>query len=120
MRSTSTTGLVEPGEHDRGRRWLGLACVALGQLMLALDATTYVGGHAPKPDTKATLQTRIDGYQATRDKINGLIKEGKSLAEIKTAMGDPEKNPSGCRGIPYLSLSEIEYNTQTNRRQEIK
>lgn len=39
MRSTSTTGLVEPGEHDRGRRWLGLACVALGQLMLALDAT---------------------------------------------------------------------------------
>jgi cyclase len=111
----TSTVLVHPEKNGSFDGWFTTA-----RGLLALDTDTYIGGHAPKPDTKATLQGRIAGYQATKDKINGLIKEGKSLAEIKKAMGDPEKNPSGCRGIPYLSLSEIEYMTQVNRSQEIK
>lgn len=111
----TSTVLIHPEKNGSFDGWFTTA-----RGLLALDTDTYVGGHAPKPDTKTTLQGRIDGYQATKDKINGLIKEGRSLAEIKKAMGDPEKNPSGCRGIPYLSLSEIEYMTHVNRSQEIK
>jgi cyclase len=111
----TSTVLIHPEKNGSFDGWFTTA-----RGLLALDSETYIGGHAPKPDTKATLQTRIAGYQATKDKINGLIKEGKSLAEMKAAMGDPEKNPSGCRGIPYLSLTEIEYITQVNRSQEIK
>ncbi len=88
--------------------------------LLALDAETYVGGHADAVDTKAGVQKRIDGYQAMRDKVDALMKENKSLAEIKTAMGDPAKSPSGCRGIPYLSFAEVEYQAQTDKTQQIK
>ena len=111
----TSTVLIHPEKNGSFDGWFATA-----RALLTLDTDTYIGGHAAKPDTKATLQGRIDGYQAAKDKINGLIKEGKSLAEIKKAMGDPEKNPSGCRGIPYLSLAEIEYMTQINRSQEIK
>jgi glyoxylase-like metal-dependent hydrolase (beta-lactamase superfamily II) len=88
--------------------------------LLALDADTYVGGHADTVDTKATLQKRIDGYQAMKDKVDALMKENKSLADIKTAMSDPPKNPAGCRGIPYLSFAEVEYQAQMDKTQQIK
>jgi glyoxylase-like metal-dependent hydrolase (beta-lactamase superfamily II) len=88
--------------------------------MLALDADTFVGGHANELDTTASLQKRIDAYQAQRDKVDGMMKEKKPLAEIKTAMGDPAKAPSGCRGIPYLSFAEVEYQAQTYKNQEVK
>ena len=88
--------------------------------LLGLNADAYVGGHANAVDTKATLQKRIDDYQAQRDKVEGLMKEGKSLPDIKTAMGDPAKNPSGCRGIPYLSLAEVSYQAQLDKTHELK
>ncbi|HTV21183.1 MAG TPA: MFS transporter, partial [Polyangiaceae bacterium] len=38
--ATSSAALPASSDaHDSARRWLGLACIALGQLMLALDAT---------------------------------------------------------------------------------
>jgi MFS family permease len=39
MASLSTAHPAQAGAHDSSRRWLALACIALGQLMLALDAT---------------------------------------------------------------------------------
>jgi hypothetical protein len=35
-------------------------------------------------------------------------------------MGDPAKDPSGCRGIPYPSLVEVEFNARTGRNNELK
>ena len=111
----TSTVLIHPEKSGSFDGWFKNA-----QGLLALDTDTYLGGHAGTTDTKASLQKRIDGYQAIRDKVDGLMKEGKSLADVKIAMGDPAKNPSGCRGIPYPSLAEVEYQAQTDKNTEIK
>ena len=88
--------------------------------MLALDADAYVGGHSNVVDTKVSLQKRIADYQVLRDKVEGLMKEGKALPDIKAAMGDPPMRASGCRGIPYLSFGEVSYQAQLDKSQELK
>jgi glyoxylase-like metal-dependent hydrolase (beta-lactamase superfamily II) len=86
--------------------------------LLALDADTYVPGHGSTVESKAGIQKRIDDNQAKRDKIATMMKEGKSLDSIKTAMGDPlGPGPSGCRGIPFPSFTETEYRFQSSKSQ---
>jgi len=103
--------LVHPEKNGSLEGWFKNA-----QGLLGIDAQSYLGGHAKDLDTKDTLRERIKGYQALRDKVDGMMKDGKSLAEIKVAMGDPAKDPSGCRGIPYPSLTQDEYNEQQQDR----
>jgi glyoxylase-like metal-dependent hydrolase (beta-lactamase superfamily II) len=88
--------------------------------LLALDVDSYVGGHAAALDTKVSLQKRVGDYQAQRDRVLALMKEGKTLAEVKAAAGDPPKNASGCRGIPYLSFAEVSFHSQNDKVQEVK
>lgn len=88
--------------------------------LLALPVDRYLGGHAPGLDTKDSLKKRMADLQATRDKVDGLVGKGLTLAEVKKTMGDPEKDPSGCRGIPYPSLGQVEFNEKTSRDQELK
>jgi cyclase len=88
--------------------------------LLGLNVDTYLGGHAKGPDTKDSLRQRVAEYQAIRDKVDGLTDSGKSLSEVKAAMGDPAKDPSGCRGIPYLSLPNVAFNERTDRNSELK
>jgi cyclase len=86
--------------------------------LLALDADTYVPGHGNTVESKAGIQKRIDDNQAKRDKIAAMMKEGKSLDSIKTALGDPPgPGPSGCRGIPFPSFTDTEYQFQTKQKQ---
>jgi glyoxylase-like metal-dependent hydrolase (beta-lactamase superfamily II) len=88
--------------------------------LLKLPVTRYLGGHAKDFDTKATLQTRIAEYRATQAKVDALVDGGKSLDEVKTAMNVPAKAPSGCRGIPYPSLPEVEFNERFNHNHALK
>lgn len=89
--------------------------------LLALDADTYVPGHGNMVESKAGIQKRIDDNQAKRDKIAAMMKEGKSLDSIKTALGDPPgPGPSGCRGIPFPSFTDTEYQFQTTQKQVSK
>jgi len=88
--------------------------------LISLNADYYLGGHASDLDTKTSLRKRVAEYQAIRDKVDGMIKHNSSLAEIKAAMGDPPKDRSGCRGIPYPSLAEVEYHERVNSNQELK
>jgi hypothetical protein len=106
--------LVHPEKGGTLDGWIRSA-----QELMGLDAATYVGGHANETDTKTTLQKRIDAYAADRDKVLAMMKGGKSLADIKMAMGDPAKNPSGCRGIPYLTFTEIAYREQMEKNQDL-
>ncbi len=87
---------------------------------LRLDADQYLGGHAGALDTKASLSKRMETYQALRDNVDGMVRQGKTLAEIKAAMGDPPKDPSGCRGIPYPSFGEMSYHARIGKDQELK
>ena len=111
----TSTVLVHPEKSGSFEGWFNNA-----RGLLRLPAQRYLGGHAGDFDTKATLQQRIDGYAATRGKVDSLVVEGKTLSEVKAAMGDPAKDASGCRGIPYPSLAQVEYHERVSRTQEIK
>jgi glyoxylase-like metal-dependent hydrolase (beta-lactamase superfamily II) len=107
--------LVHPEKNGSFDNWFHVA-----NELLSLNADHYVGGHATELDTKESLRRRVADYQATRDKVSGMMDAGRSLSEIKTALGDPPKDASGCRGIPYQSLVEVAYHAHENRLQELK
>jgi hypothetical protein len=87
---------------------------------LTLDATTYVAGHAAQTDTKDTIRKRIADLAAKRDQVDAMIAQGKSLADVKLAAGDPAKDNPGCRGIPYPTFTWDEFQARTNRLEELK
>jgi len=66
--------------------------------MIDLNADTYVTGHGDML-TKADLQRKLAATTARRDKIAAMIKEGKSLEEIKAALPDaPAPGAAPARG----------------------
>jgi glyoxylase-like metal-dependent hydrolase (beta-lactamase superfamily II) len=56
--------------------------------LLSLGAAQFVPGHGDV-QTKEQIQARLQTATDKRDKIVGLIRDGKSLDEIKAAVGDP-------------------------------
>ena len=76
--------------------------------VLALDAETYVCGHSD-PLTKADVRAAVSSIEQSRAKVAALVKEGKSLDEVKAAMGVP----AGAARFP--SLAEVVYREQTER-----
>jgi glyoxylase-like metal-dependent hydrolase (beta-lactamase superfamily II) len=107
--------LIHPEKNGSFDNWFNVAKGAL-----SLNADHYVGGHATALDTKETLRKRIADYQAMREKVNALVDAGHSLPDVKAAMGDPPKDASGCRGVPYQSLAEVAYHARENQRQAIE
>lgn len=65
--------------------------------MIGLNAETYVTGHGDLL-TKADLQRKLDATTARRAKVAAMIKEGKSLEEIKTALPDAPAPGGAARG----------------------
>lgn len=61
--------------------------------LLSLGATKFVPGHGDL-QTKEQVQARLQAATEKRDKIVGLIKDGKSLDDIKAAVGDPPSPPA--------------------------
>ncbi len=55
--------------------------------MIALNADVYVTGHGDLV-TKADLQRKFDATTARRNKIVAMVKQGKTLDEIKAALPD--------------------------------
>jgi glyoxylase-like metal-dependent hydrolase (beta-lactamase superfamily II) len=55
--------------------------------MIALNADTYVPGHGDLA-TKADLQRKFTATTERRNKIAAMVKQGKSLDEIKAALPD--------------------------------
>jgi cyclase len=79
-----------------------------------LNADQFVPGHGDL-QTKADIETRLKTTSGKRAKIIAMIKDGKSLDEIKAATGDAPAAPAagGGRGGPaFASLSETVYNEQ--------
>jgi glyoxylase-like metal-dependent hydrolase (beta-lactamase superfamily II) len=65
--------------------------------MIALNADTYVTGHGDVL-TKADLQRKLDATTARRNKIAAMVKEGKTLDEIKAALPDAPAPGAAARG----------------------
>ena len=112
----TTVILIHPDKNGTLDGWFKTASG-----LLALDADTYVPGHGNTVESKAGIQKRIDDNQAKRDNIAAMMKEGKALDSMKTALGDPPgPGPSGCRGIPFPSFTDTEYQFQTTQKQVTK
>jgi glyoxylase-like metal-dependent hydrolase (beta-lactamase superfamily II) len=65
--------------------------------MIALNADAYVTGHGDIV-TKADLQRKLTATQERRNKIAAMVKEGKTLDEIKAALPDPPAPGAPARG----------------------
>jgi glyoxylase-like metal-dependent hydrolase (beta-lactamase superfamily II) len=77
--------------------------------MVALNSDQYIPGHGDV-QTKAAVQKRLSDTEAKRAKIKELVAQGKSLDDIKTAVGDPPPNPArGGRGPGFASFTEVVY-----------
>ena len=58
------------------------------QAILDLDVDIILSGHAA-PAGREDLQSLLDNIEEKQDKVESMIKEGKSLDDIKTAFGLP-------------------------------
>jgi glyoxylase-like metal-dependent hydrolase (beta-lactamase superfamily II) len=84
--------------------------------MIALDADTYVTGHGDLM-TKDDVKKKLAFIQDKWDKIKAMAAQGKSLDEVKTAMGEstapPVPNAQG--NMPAPTLTEVMYNEMTKK-----
>src|SRR5262249_20300758 len=65
--------------------------------MIALNADTYVTGHGDLL-TKADLQRKLTATTERRNKIAAMVKEGKTLEQIKAALPDAPAPGAPARG----------------------
>lgn len=84
------------------------------ETMIALDADTYLSGHND-PLTKADLRTVLASIREKQEKVGAMVKEGKTLAEVRAAFGIPEP-AAGTGGRGWPSLVEIIYQELTEKK----
>jgi cyclase len=84
----------------------------------ALNADQFIEGHGDVL-TKADIQKRAADAEAKRTKIKDLVAQGKSLDEIRTAVGDPPPAPArgggGGRGPGFPSFTQVVYQELTKK-----
>lgn len=81
--------------------------------IVSLNADTFVPGHG-QIQTKEDIEKRLTTVQEKRDKIIQMVKEGKSLDEIRQAVGDNPPPAAGQGRRPgFQSFTEVVYDEQT-------
>lgn len=75
--------------------------------MLALDADTFISGHAD-PLTKTDIQALLANVEAKQAKVKELIGQGRTLEQIKSAMGE-----TAAAGGRFPTLVDIIYQELT-------
>jgi cyclase len=98
--------LIHVEKHGSAAGWLESV-----QGILKLDADTFVTGHGDLM-TKDDVRKKLAFIQGQWDKVKAMVADGKSLDEVKTAMGistaPPVPNAQG--NMPAPTLLEIMYN----------
>jgi glyoxylase-like metal-dependent hydrolase (beta-lactamase superfamily II) len=95
--------LIHLEKHGSSAGWIESA-----NGMLALDADTYVSGHGDL-QTKDDIQKRLARVEERHAKIKELVAQGKSLEEVKIALGDT-KAPTPLPGAPrFPTFTETTY-----------
>jgi cyclase len=79
-----------------------------------LDADTFMPGHGDI-QTKAEIQKRLADAEQKRAKIEQLVAQGKSVDEIRQAVGDPPPAAPGGRGPAFASFTEVVYQELTKK-----
>jgi cyclase len=100
--------LIHLEKHGSSEGW-----ITTTKGIVALNADTFVPGHGDV-QTKAAIQKRLADTEAKRAKIKELVAQGKSLDEIRTAVGDPPPAQGrGGRGPNFASFTEVVYKELT-------
>ena len=94
--------LIHLQKHGTSQGWIDFVSA-----LVKLDADTYVPGHGD-PQTKAQVETRLKNAEMKRAKIVSLVKQGKSLDEIKTALGEPAAPAAGAPRFPSFTQTTYE------------
>ncbi|HWF09402.1 MAG TPA: MBL fold metallo-hydrolase [Bryobacteraceae bacterium] len=85
--------------------------------MAALNADQFVAGHGDLRD-KAFIQKKLADITEKRAKIKDLVAQGKSLDDIRTAVGDPAP-PAGRAGGGgrggFASFTQVVYEELTKK-----
>jgi cyclase len=80
-----------------------------------LNADKFVEGHGDVL-MKSDIEKRLADAIAKRDKIKELVAQGKSLDEIRTAVGDPPPAQGrGGRGPGFASFTAVVYQELTKK-----
>jgi glyoxylase-like metal-dependent hydrolase (beta-lactamase superfamily II) len=81
--------------------------------MVALNADQFVPGHGDV-QTKAAIERRLTDVAVKRAKVKELVAQGKSLEEIKAAVGDPPASQGGS--MPrFATFTEVVYRELTKQ-----
>ena len=81
--------------------------------LAALNATTYVPGLGDL-QTKAEVQQRLAKVQARREEIKKLVAQGKSLEQVKQALGETD-TPAAPGAPQFPSFTTVVYNELTKK-----
>jgi len=77
--------------------------------IVALNSDQFVPGHG-MVQSKSDIQTRLTNTEAKRAKIKELVAQGKTLEEVRAAVGDPPPAAPGGRGPNFPSFTTVVYN----------
>jgi cyclase len=106
--STLPDALIHLEKHGSSEGW-----VTTVKGMLKLNVDQVVPGHG-NIMTKDDVRMRLARVEEKRAKVKELVGQGKSLAEIKTALGDPAP-AAGGRGPGFPTLTEVIYRELTGK-----
>jgi cyclase len=98
--------LIHLQKHGTSQGWIDFVSA-----LVKLDADTYVPGHGD-PQAKADVQARLKSAEMKRAKIADLVAQGKSLDEVKSALGESAPAPGGA-GPGFPSFTETTYEELT-------
>jgi glyoxylase-like metal-dependent hydrolase (beta-lactamase superfamily II) len=82
--------------------------------IVKLNADQFVPGHGML-QSKSDIQERLTRTEKKLAQIKALVKQGKSLEEVRMAVGDPPPAAPGGRGPNFASFTTVVYNELTKK-----
>ena len=109
-----TGDLIGPGDPliHRNKNGESEGWIRFISALVQLDANTYVLGHAD-PETKAQVEANLKNAQEKRTRIAALVKQGRSLDEIKQTLGEAPK--PGAAPPRFPTYTETTYEELTKK-----
>lgn len=98
--------LIHLEKHGSSAGWITTV-----QGLVGIDADRFVSGHGDV-QTKAEVQARLAAVTAKRARIAALVQQGRSLDEVRAAVGDPAPAAGGRGG--FASFTEVVYRELSN------